>query len=84
MQYEKHARCRATGEFSRAGALYARRGSHRNRHRFYRIIFEDWSREQAKEEMLHGGYGFHSMWDNLPRLTDEADTGHLRQAIFAP
>jgi protein tyrosine phosphatase (PTP) superfamily phosphohydrolase (DUF442 family) len=31
----------------------------------YRIIIQGWSREDAVEEMTEGGYGFHSIWDNL-------------------
>ncbi|WP_434779350.1 phosphatase domain-containing putative toxin [Neisseria sp. Ec49-e6-T10] len=31
----------------------------------YRIIYQDWSIEQAKQEMKQGGYGFHSIWINI-------------------
>jgi len=32
----------------------------------YRIAVQNWSREIAIEEMTKGGFGFHSIWQNLP------------------
>ncbi|ELA09364.1 hypothetical protein MOMA_03140 [Moraxella macacae 0408225] len=34
----------------------------------YRIIQQNWTIEQAKQEMLQGGYGYHSIWQNLINL----------------
>ena len=34
----------------------------------YRIANEGWSKEDAIDEMQHGGYGFHKIWQNLPEL----------------
>lgn len=31
----------------------------------YRITVCDWTREQAIDEMVHGNYGFHGVWQNL-------------------
>ncbi len=31
----------------------------------YRVVVQDWSREDAIREMIDGGYGFHGIWDNL-------------------
>lgn len=31
----------------------------------YRVIICEWSKEAATEEMIYGGYGFHSIWKNL-------------------
>lgn len=31
----------------------------------YRIVVDGWDREAAIDEMVHGGFGFHSMWQNL-------------------
>lgn len=33
----------------------------------YRIIFENWSTEDALNEMKHGGYGFHPIWLNIEK-----------------
>ena len=34
----------------------------------YRIVFEDWSINEAVREMKHGGYGFHKIWFNIEKL----------------
>jgi protein tyrosine phosphatase (PTP) superfamily phosphohydrolase (DUF442 family) len=47
----------------------------------YRMVFEGWSKEEAKDEMLNGGYGFHSMWTNIPKMIDEADIAALRAKV---
>ena len=33
----------------------------------YRIVFEDYTPEEAHKEMTSGNYGFHSMWKNIER-----------------
>lgn len=32
----------------------------------YRIVIQGWTKQDAIEEMKKGGYGFHSIWRNLP------------------
>lgn len=34
----------------------------------YRIIYQGWSVEEAKAEMQHGPYGYHSIWKNIANL----------------
>ncbi len=48
---------------------------------FYRMVFQGWSKEQAKAEMTEGDYGYHSMWSNLLRLIDGADMERIRQEV---
>ncbi len=48
---------------------------------FYRMVFQGWSKERAKEEMTGGDYGYHSMWSNLLRLIDGADIERIRQMV---
>ena len=48
----------------------------------YRIIMQGWSREDAKREMLEGGYGFHSMWSNIVKYLDEVDIIALKSTVF--
>jgi protein tyrosine/serine phosphatase len=31
----------------------------------YRVAVCGWSKESAADEMVHGGFGFHSIWENL-------------------
>lgn len=47
----------------------------------YRIIFENWSIEQATQEMKHGGYGFHSIWKNIEHLFTEQNVQWIRQQL---
>jgi hypothetical protein len=33
----------------------------------YRLVFLGWSKAQAKDELIRGGYGFHAAWGNIPK-----------------
>lgn len=47
----------------------------------YRILYDGWSKEQALEEMQYGAYGFHPMFQNLPRLIREIDIEAFKKKI---
>ena len=47
----------------------------------YRVIYEGWTKEAAREEMLHGAFGYHAVWGNIPRYLRKIDTVALRKAI---
>jgi protein tyrosine/serine phosphatase len=49
----------------------------------YRMLEEQWTPEEALAELVHGGYGFHSLWKNIKRYVLEADVARLRAAIDA-
>lgn len=46
----------------------------------YRIIQQNWTIEQAKQEMLQGGYGYHLIWKNLENLLTDKKVAQTRQA----
>lgn len=48
----------------------------------YRIIFQNWEKEQAIEEMKKGGYGFHKIYFNIPRLIRRIDVEEFRKKVF--
>ncbi len=48
----------------------------------YRMIFQGWSKEDAKEELVNGGYGFHSIWRNIPKYIDEVDIEAIRARVM--
>lgn len=51
----------------------------------YRIIYQGWSKEAAIEELMQGGYGFHTMWTNIPQYIQSADIAKLVQQLqFKP
>jgi protein tyrosine/serine phosphatase len=49
----------------------------------YRMVVQGWSREDAIEEMTHGGFGFHSEWSNLVAFLQKVDVERLRTRLAA-
>lgn len=47
----------------------------------YRIIYQDWTKEAALDELLHGGYGYHSMWKNIPSYLNHVDVEKIKNAV---
>ncbi|MDR2875922.1 MAG: dual specificity protein phosphatase family protein [Methylobacillus sp.] len=47
----------------------------------YRIVYQGWSKEQALDELQNGGYGFHTIWRNIPRYIKNVDVEKLRAQI---
>ncbi len=44
----------------------------------YRIAIDGWSKQQAIDEMLRGGYGFHPLWQNLVRYINALDVEAIK------
>ncbi len=51
---------------------------------FYRIIYEGWSKEKAKDELVNGGYGYHSVFGNILREIDDANIEKIRAVLDQP
>jgi protein tyrosine/serine phosphatase len=47
----------------------------------YRIVYQGWSKEAALEELMKGGYGYHSMWKNIPKYLRNVDIETIRRAV---
>jgi hypothetical protein len=47
----------------------------------YRIIEQGWSRDEAIEEMVYGGYGFHSMWLNIIYYVENVDIQRIKRKL---
>ena len=47
----------------------------------WRVLYEGWSRQQAIDELIEGGYGFHPIWSNIPRYLRRANLSDLRERI---
>jgi tyrosine-protein phosphatase SIW14 len=45
----------------------------------YRIVAEGWSKDKAIEEMTKGGFGFHSVWQNLPDYISKVDIDEIKR-----
>lgn len=50
----------------------------------YRIVFQNWSKEEALDELMHGGFGYHSIYKNIPEFIRQADIKDIKQKVFAP
>ena len=44
----------------------------------YRVAVDGWTKRQAIDEMTQGGFGFHSIWSNLPKLIENLDVEKIR------
>ncbi|RQS66861.1 protein-tyrosine-phosphatase [Burkholderia sp. Bp8963] len=47
----------------------------------YRVVYQGWTKEQALDELQHGGYGFHSIWQNITYYLKHVDVERLRQQV---
>lgn len=47
----------------------------------YRILYQGWSREQALDELQNGGYGYHALWQNIPKYLERVDPEHIRELV---
>ena len=47
----------------------------------YRIIYQHWSIQDAKREMLDGPYGFHSIWKNIKNFLTEKRVKAVKTAL---
>jgi protein tyrosine/serine phosphatase len=47
----------------------------------YRMLYQGWSKDDALQELTQGGYGYHSMWKNIPTYIKNVDIEKIRQAV---
>ncbi len=47
----------------------------------YRIAVEGWTKAQATDEMIHGGYHFHPLWQNLIDYIEDLDVDALKAQV---
>lgn len=50
----------------------------------YRIVFNDWSKEEALNEMVNGGFGYHKIYANIIRLIQGIHVQKIKEQVFAP
>lgn len=50
----------------------------------YRVIFQGWTIDAAKQEMKHGGYGYHLIWKNIDRLLSPENAKWIQQQLLNP
>jgi len=47
----------------------------------YRMAVQGWDKESARLEMFRGGYGYHTLWRNIPRYIERFDAGKMAHAL---
>jgi len=47
----------------------------------YRIIFQGWTKEDALNELLHGGYGFHTNYKNIPEYIKNVNVESIKNEL---
>ena len=47
----------------------------------YRMAVQGWDKDSARQEMFRGGYGYHTLWRNIPRYIDRLDPEKMRRAL---
>ena len=47
----------------------------------YRIVVCGWSKEEAIDEMVNGGFGFHKQWQNLIVFVRELDVDRIKRQL---
>lgn len=50
----------------------------------YRIVVQGWSKQAALDELVNGGYGYHSIYGNIKTYINNVDIEHIRKEIEAP
>lgn len=49
----------------------------------YRVIFQNWTKEEAKAEMTEEQFGYHEEFENLLELLDDIDVEQMKKRIFS-
>jgi protein tyrosine/serine phosphatase len=47
----------------------------------YRIVMQNWTKDEAIREMKEGGYGFHAIWTNLIEYINRLDADQIRKDL---
>ena len=47
----------------------------------YRVIYQGWSLDAARSEMIDGGYGFHSMWQDIAGFLTPQNEALIRDEL---
>jgi protein tyrosine/serine phosphatase len=47
----------------------------------YRMALQGWTKEAALQEMFRGGYGYHTLWRNIPKYLGQLDVDTMRNRL---
>ena len=49
----------------------------------YRIVFQGWTKQDAVDELMHGGFGYHPIYKSGPEYIEKADIEAIRKQVMA-
>ena len=47
----------------------------------YRVVIQGWDKQAAIDELMNGGYGFHSLYDNIPVLIKQLEVEEIKKQL---
>lgn len=47
----------------------------------YRIVFQNWTKQEAIHELINGGFGYHKVFFNIPSFINDIDINELKNII---
>jgi protein tyrosine/serine phosphatase len=47
----------------------------------YRLVFLNETKENVIDEMINGGFGFHEIYDNIPRYINNVNVNNIRKQL---
>ena len=50
----------------------------------YRMTEQGWRKDDARSEMFDGGYGYHTLWRNIPAYLRKVDPAAIQAAAAGP
>ena len=50
----------------------------------YRIVFQNWTKESATDELVNGGFGYHEIYKNITKWIKDTDVEAVKKKVFAP
>lgn len=48
----------------------------------YRLVFQSWTKEEALDELEHGGYGYHTIYGNIKTFIRNVDVEEFRKEVM--
>ena len=49
----------------------------------YRIVFQNWTKADAIDELMHGGFGYHPIYKSGPEYIEKADIETIKKQVMA-
>lgn len=47
----------------------------------YRIIVQGWTKDEAIQELEEGGFGYHTIWQNIPKYLRRVNVDKIKRSI---